>query len=255
MAIRKENTLKDYVLLVEGKSDKQFFEAVFRNKADKLLGDKTIPQLVLVADELNPDSGNCKHSLIKELVIQIDNFKDDKLKRLGIIVDADFKNNNGGVEKTMTFISDALFNKGYLKKEAGIHSDSNNAIFKGFVFESDVGYPDINVWIMPNNTDDGYLEYFIKDNIIENKKDKLQTSLFEYAIECFSKIPEYLISKQNIQHRDIDKSKAELATYLAFQKNPSYSIAAAVNLIDFTQLTAKDLMDWLIHTFPKVENL
>ena len=251
MANRKENILKDYVLLVEGKSDKQFFEAVFRNKANELLGDKTIPLLVLVPDELNPDSGNCKHSLIKELVMQIDNFKDDKLKRLGVIVDADFKNNNGGVEKTMTFISDALFKKGYLKIEANINSDSNNAIFKGFVFKSDVGYPNINVWIMPNNADDGYLEYFIKDNLIENKNDKLQTSLFKYAIECFSKIPD----KQDIKHRDIDKSKAELATYLAFQKNPSYSIAAAVNLIDFTQLTAKNLMDWLIHTFPKVENL
>ncbi|MEN9912434.1 MAG: hypothetical protein RI956_878, partial [Pseudomonadota bacterium] len=76
-------------------------------------------------------------------------------------------------------------------------------------------------------------------------------SLFEYAIECFSKIPD----KQDITHRHIDKNKAELATYLAFQKNPSYSIAAAVNLINFDQHTAKNLMDWLIHTFPKIENL
>jgi uncharacterized protein with NRDE domain len=75
--------------------------------------------------------------------------------------------------------------------------------------------------------------------------------LFEYAIDCFSKIPD----KQAIQHRDIDKSKSEIATWLAFQKKPQYSLAAVVNLIDFTQHTAKNLMDWLKDTFPKTENL
>jgi AAA15 family ATPase/GTPase len=152
-------------------------------------------------------------------------------------------------EKTMKTISDALLKKDYLKIETDINSDS--ATFKGFVFKNDAGYPDINIWIMPNNKDDGYLEYFIKDNIIENKKDKLQASLFEYAIDCFSKIPD----KQVIQHRDIDKSKSEIATWLAFQKKPQYSLAAVVNLIDFTQHTAKNLMDWLKDTFPKTKNL
>jgi hypothetical protein len=250
MTIRKENILKDYVLLVEGKSDKEFFETLFRNKENELLGDKKIPMFILVPDELNPDSGNNKTNLIKELIVQINSFKDANLKRLGVIVDADFKNiNNGGVEKTMKTISDALLKKDYLKIETSINSDS--ATFKGFVFKNDAGYPDINIWIMPNNKDDGYLEYFIKDNIIENKKDKLQASLFEYAIDCFSKIPD----KQVIQHRDIDKSKSEIATWLAFQKKPQYSLAAVVNLIDFTQHTAKNLMDWLKDTFPKTENL
>jgi hypothetical protein len=42
---------------------------------------------------------------------------------------------------------------------------------------------------------------------------------------------------------------------VSLSKKPQYSLAAVVNLIDFTQHTAKNLMDWLKDTFPKTENL
>lgn len=164
--------------------------------------------------------------ILPELIMGL---ADGSLKRLALIVDADFPETDLGFEKTWKKIAEILCNSGY-----GIPNQLPNST-GGFLFSHNDGLPDFGLWIMPNNKADGLLEDFIKTSVLNTEK-----SLLEHAITTVKNLP-------SRKFKDIHLTKAEIATWMAWQKMPGQSIAGAVGgeLLDFNAGQARQFLDWL----------
>ena len=88
---------------------------------------------------------------------------------------------------------------------------------------------------MPDNSSDGLLEDLIKGAIIEDEHVLFNTA--EHCVQSL-KTPKFKV---------IHRSKAEVATWMAWQKTPGQPLVGAVggNLLDFQSGTGKFFIDWL----------
>jgi len=109
----------------------------------------------------------------------------------------------------------------------------------GVIFKHDDGLADFGLWVMPNNCDEGMLEDWIKDCVHSNEH-----NLFTHAEEVVGDLspPKF---------KPIHRSKAEVATWLAWQKKPGHGLYHAVEeqLIDTNSEMFKELSDWLNHIY------
>ena len=105
----------------------------------------------------------------------------------------------------------------------------------GFVGESTEYKVRVGVWLMPDNQRDGKLETFLRDLI--NEKD----SLIEIAIQAAAKAAEV-----EQRYRDVDRPKAELFTWLAWQAVPGlpYGTAVASNYFQTDTQLALAFVEW-----------
>jgi len=209
-------------LLVEGEADRDFFKACLREAG--------IVEQVWVGPPIDFSDkkygkGNALHILPK----LIEGLADGSSKRLAIIVDADYPETDFGFLKTWKKIALILRNSGYNLP------DNPPKTPAGFIFTHTDGLPDFGLWIMPNNTKDGMLEDFIKASIVCTEK-----PLLAHAQTTVNSLP-------NRKFKDIHLSKAEIATWMAWQTIPGQSIAGAVGgkLLDFQTGQAKQFLDWL----------
>lgn len=211
------------ILLVEGEADRGFFEALC----------KMLNLSVIVVKTPKDDGGthNTKEGVKNHLErIVLPSIPRGLYENIGIIIDADQKENGGGYERTFQRFSTVL--------QDYTHDSS---IKNGLIFTSNDGLPDIGLWIMPNNQDNGMLEDWIKICRHPN-----ENTLFQHAQNSIDAIP------NGAKFKDLHRSKAEIATWLAWQKNPDHGLYYAANkeLLDTQSPLFQELEQWLKHLFP-----
>ena len=216
------------VLLVEGESDRGFFEDLC-----KLWGVSVQP----IAVRTPRDAGHVKDTkqaafdvLEKTYLPQL---ADGQIERLSIAVDADQHANGGGFARTRDQLTQRLTLAGYqLRAESGSG---------GFLFGHDDGLNDLGAWLMPNNADDGMLEDWILLSLHPQ-----EAALMQHAKTSIDQIP------GGAKFKPLRRSKAEVATWLAWQAEPDHGLwqAAKPDLLDDTAPQLQALKTWLMRVFP-----
>jgi hypothetical protein len=229
---RIANTInKSHVLLVEGEDDRGFFEQVC--KTLQLNPKIEVAPPKDYQDDYEENLRNGKQGALKLLDNLLPELLDEEAitKRLAIIIDADYKTANGlGYQKTLAQIFDIANEYGF-----NLSENQNN----GLIFKHEGDAINFGVWIMPNNKDEGMLEDFIK-NCIHNE----EQVLFNHASDTVNKLSDK-------KFKDHHYSKAEIATWLAWQKIPSHGLYIAIKdkLLDNDNRLFQQLGDWLKYVY------
>lgn len=222
MSLRTEN-----ILLIEGCADRTLFSALMR---ELKISDVTVCPPMDLGGVYN--GKNNAIDLLPSLISQMEH---GHVKRLGIIVDADFKHNHSGHTSTYKKVTQLLSNSGYK-----IPSPYPSKLLK-YIFQHPDGLPDIGLWIMPDNNSDGMLENWVEASIT----DAGQIKLLRQAKASIGQIkaPFFDIKTHQI--------KAEIYTWLAWQKMPDKDIASVVGdkLIDLNSINVKNLSAWAKDVF------
>jgi hypothetical protein len=213
------------ILLVEGEADRGFFEALCR-----MWG---IAADVRVATPKDTAGGhNSKQGVLSHLTtVLLPQLQDGACQRIGLVVDADRVAHGTGYANTLQRFLKAL-------AQAGYHQ--NSASSDGLVFSHDDGLADLGLWIMPNNADEGMLEDWVKQCVHPE-----EAALFQHASHSIDAIPGG--PKFSQWHR----TKAEVATWLAWQKKPEHGLYLAVqpSLLNVESPLLKELQAWLGRVF------
>ena len=139
------------VLLVEGESDRGFFEELCKRWQ--------LPVQVKVSTPR--DAGHArdtKQAAFDVLKISyLPQLADGQIERLAIAIDTDQHANGGGFARTLDQLTQRLTPAGY-QQRAGSGAG-------GFLFSHSDGLNDLGAWLMPNNADDGMLEDWIQLNL------------------------------------------------------------------------------------------
>lgn len=214
------------ILVVEGESDQRFFERLCET-----LG-LTASVKVAPPRALQPGAYNTKQGVFnylkKTLLPQL---KDGQLIRLGVAVDADSPP-NGGFPATQTLATRTLAPFGYTLKTTQP---------AGLMYEHHDGLADIGVWVMPDNQRPGTLEDWAPQCLHPQEH-----PLFAHARSAVQTLPE------PPKFTPLQRSKAEVATWLAWQAHPGHGLDQAVRdgLFDTESQGYRQLTRWLNQTFP-----
>lgn len=214
------------ILLVEGESDRSFFEALCKHL------DLTVSVKIATPRDAGHtnDSKQAVFSVLETTaLIQL---ADGTTERLAVVVDADRATDGGGFERTLDQLRQRLNAKGYtLRADDGLG---------GLIFEHSDGLNDIGAWIMPNNADEGALEHWIQNNVHPD-----EGALMQHAQASINQIP------NGPKFREIRRSKAEVSTWLAWQSEPDHGLWQAVKpgLLDVTAPQFLALKAWLEKVF------
>ncbi len=209
-------------LLVEGENDRLFF-ALCCERVAKLSKIQVGPPSSYGAR----DGKNNAISLLPALLAQM---QDGAITHLALVLDADAPKTDGlGFAKTWEVVTRLLNSAGYTIP------DRPNKANAGLIFEHQDGLPAVGLWIMPNNCDNGFLEDFIKKALLGTEK-----PLLEHAV---STVAELAKPKFKAHHL----SKAEVATYMAWQTTPGQGMHGTVGgqLLNFKTGLGKQFIDWL----------
>ena len=230
------------IIVVEGEADRQVIECLCQitgiSPQIKVFPPKDLTLLELaeldngVSQVKNSKTGvyNILESLLKRL-------EQGYIENLAIIVDADQTGqNSGGFDETLKQIQQRL-------SPYQLTDTSNGLIFT----HPQGGFP-IGVWIMPNNQQDGMIESWLAQCIHDN----------EHALFATAKnnTPQ---ATQQPKFAEYHRTKAEVATWLAWQKKPSIGLYSAFvrhkktnqPLLLNTQSTAyQNIVSWLHQIFP-----
>lgn len=223
----RSNEKSANILIVEGEGDRSFLEQLFR-----VLGLPAEVVLPATAKDLLDHGYNTKkgayHALDDRLILLQQ--ADSALKRLAIVVDSDHGKDGQGFSKTLTELTNIFNDYGYEQDS----SYKNN----GFVFaHKDQNIRPVGAWIMPNNQDDGAIESWIQQCF-----DPKKCHLLPHAQQTVLDLPDRQFTGNNLP-------KAEVATWLAWQKRPSIGLYAAVPLLNDQAKPYKDLVNWLQYLF------
>lgn len=214
------------ILLVEGDSDKYFFEKICKNLS--------LNTSVKVAPPKDlGGSHNSKQGALNHLSILLPQFSDGLLRHLALIVDADYSASNGlGCQKTIEQVSAIVHPFGFELKD----TESNQ---NGLYFKHSDGFSDLGLWVMPDNQREGMLEDWIKGCVKDDEQ-----RLFQQASEAVQNIP-------TPKFKSHLHTKAEVATWLAWQKQPGHGLYGAIkdNLLNSENRSFIKLERWLQKIF------
>lgn len=213
----------DHILLVEGESDRAFFELICKKLA--------LDAFVRVAAPKDlTGSYNGKEGVFGCLPTELKNLGDGQTTRLGIVLDADSKP-NGGFQAAIDRVGKIVAPFGYRLSGSGAG---------GIIYQNNDGLADLGLWVMPNNALEGMLEDWVKHCMHSDEQ-----TLFTHAISSIDTLP--VPKKFNA----INRSKAEVATWLAWQKRPGHGLYRIIedNLIDTRSQLYLELSAWLKHVF------
>lgn len=218
---------QENILLVEGETDRGFFEALCKSLQLAVKVDVTTPR----------DAGHIKNSKQAAFAVlettYLPQLYDGQLKRLAIVIDADQDVNGEGFARTLKRLTDRLIPAGYqLRLESGS---------SGFLFSHSDGLKDLGAWLMPNNADDGMLEDWIQLNLHPQ-----EAALMQHAKASIDKIP------GGTKFKPLRRSKAEVATWLAWQTDPDHGLWQALKpgLLNESAPQLQTLKAWLMSVFP-----
>jgi hypothetical protein len=215
------------ILLVEGDADRGFFEALCR----KL--DISVDVRVATPKDTGGDY-NTKEGVLTHLTLALlQQLQDGQLERIGVVVDADRQEHGTGFEETLRRFSRSLAQYGYHR-----HPASET----GLIFRHNDGLSDLGLWIMPNNGDDGILENWVKQCLHPG-----ELGLYQHGEASIDAIP------GGPKFQSWHRTKAEVATWLAWQKKPEHGLYNAVEaeLLNTNAPLFKDLRAWLALVFQK----
>lgn len=215
------------ILLVEGESDKSFFEEVCTQ-----LNLNTKIQVAPPSDL--GGARNSKQGIFNHLSTLLNQLADGSLTQLAVIMDADYKVTHGlGYQGTLDQFKETLAQFGFSLKK------SCNPNVSGLFFESSDGLRDIGVWIMPDNLNEGMLEDWMKLCVSHDEQ-----ALFQHALKVTKALPQQ-------KFKEIHRSKAEIATWLAWQSSPDRGAYYALRKSGFDQNSAafKSFAGWLHQSF------
>lgn len=147
---------------------------------------------------------------------------------IGVVVDAD-KN----VDARWQQLRDRLMKTGkYSCKKMPLAEE-------GMIVEADEPEQDakVGIWIMPDNKYQGTLENFLLEMVPEN--DELMEEVENELVR--------LETNKVKRYRDIDRNKAKVHTFLAWEENPGTSLYTAVvsRILNPDADIAKLFMDWM----------
>lgn len=213
------------ILLVEGEADRGFFEALCQMLSISV--DVRVATPKDTGGAHNTKEGVLSH-LISALLPQL---QDGQLKRIGVVVDADRAAHGSGYAATLQRFTDALAQGGY---------QPNPAAVSGLVFTHEDGLEDLGLWVMPNNADEGMLEDWIKQCLHPG-----EAGLYQHGEASIDAIP------GGPKFQPWHRTKAEVATWLAWQKKPEHGLynAAQSDLLNTDAQLFKELQAWLAHVF------
>ena len=214
------------ILLVEGEADQGFFK--------ELCGMLGIPADVVRVAAPKNDGGshNGKAGVLSHLTSALlPQLQDGQLERIGVVVDADRVMHGSGFAATLQRFTDTLAQAGY---------QPNPAAASGLVFKHQDGLADLGLWIMPNNADEGMLEDWIKHCL-----HPAETGLYQHGEKSIDAIP------GGPKFQPWHRTKAEVATWLAWQKKPEHGLYNAVqsDLLNTDAPLFKELQAWLVQVF------
>jgi len=214
------------VLLVEGDSDKSFFQKICKNLSLNT-SVKVAPPKDLGGQR------NSKEGVFQQLQLLLPQLNDGTYTHIGIVVDADYKQQHGlGYEGTIARVNGIV-------QPYDFELDQDSA--HGIRFKSKEGFADFGLWIMPDNRQEGMLEDWIKLCVKESEQELFQQATDAVQHLANPKFPEHLTSK------------AEVATWLAWQKQPGHGLYGAIkdDLLDSSSVLFEELKQWLLEIFNK----
>ena len=209
-------------LIVEGYFDKLFYQSLLKKVSLKNI------EIVMPTDGTSYYNG--KGNSVKMLSTLLPQFNDGTADRILIILDADFDYiSNQGFHATLRLVNEELKKHGY---DISTRScDYQN----GIEYRNDNGLPNVGLWIMPNNSAEGYLEYLIFDSLSDSK-DSAKTE----AVAICGKL-------ENVSFSEHHQKKSELAIFMSMQENPGRNITHIIEneYIDFEKDKIKQLIRFL----------
>lgn len=215
------------ILLVEGEADRAFFEKLCERFNLTVKVQVTTPR----AAGHKLDTKQAAFSVLEtSYLIQL---ADGSIERLAIVIDADRETDGGGYERTLTQLSQRLSPAGY-----ALRTDAEPG---GLLFAHNDGLNVIGAWIMPNNLDEGALEHWIQTNLHPD-----ESALMQHAQASINQIP------NEPKFKPIRRTKAEVATWLAWQEQPDHGLwqAAKPGLLDESAQQFQAMKAWLEKVFP-----
>jgi hypothetical protein len=215
------------ILLVEGDADRGFFEALLQRWQFSV---RTIDVCTPRDAGHHKDSKQAAFAVIQKTYLP--QLADGQIERLAVIVDADRAKHGGGYPRTVQQLTGVLGTFGYAVQRSSA---------PGLVFQHHDGLPDIGVWVMPGNADDGTLEDWIKQTLHPQ-----ESGLMSHVRSAIDQIP------GGPKFKPLRRSKAEVATWLAWQENPDHGLwqAAQPLLLDESAPLLSGFKDWLGRVFP-----
>lgn len=190
------------LLLVEGDSDKEFFENFCQYHQLNIKKDNIKTFEIVAPKDIDKEKGyNSKQGIINLLDKLLPQVKTKSVTQLGIVVDADFVQTGTGFDKTHEQIAKKLAQYDYeLKPNANIAVNQSNVIL-----------PDIGVWIMPNHYDDGAIEYWLQENIHKDEQ-----GFYHYVNDIIEKIE----TDNKQKFKSSQQLKVKIGTWLLWQEKP-----------------------------------
>lgn len=221
--------MEDRLLLVEGEADRAFFELLCKSEAI-LAGVKVAPPVAVGGRK------NTKQGVLNSLETLIGNLKDGQLCALAIVVDADRVADGGGFTNTVQQVTQKV------RKVSveGYDTDPVSLGGGGLIYKHNDGLPDFGVWVMPDNASEGTLEDWIKQSVLPAEQ-----ALMAHAQDTVANLSAPKFKANRL-------SKAEVATWLAWQDKPGEGLYFAVEgrLLDTTATLHTGLVQWLKAVFP-----
>lgn len=217
-----------HVLIVEGEDDRGFFEQVCKSFNFITVAPPKAYQAHFDEHLHNGKQGAL--NLLKKLLIQLLD-EEAAIRKLAIIIDADYDEEGGlGYEKTIQQVKKIAEKHDFKLAENQEH---------GLRFKHNDSPAEFGLWVMPNNQKDGMFEDFIKECVTTTEQ-----SLFNHAVQVVQDVP-------NKKFKDHHYSKAEVATWLAWQKPPGHGLYYSVkdNLLDPNHALFQKMELWLKNIF------
>lgn len=155
----------------------------------------------------------------------------DNNQRIGIVVDADIN---------LKSRWDSIVS--VLKKTGKYDCESIELSQDGLILEpTDTTYPQVGIWLMPDNNQNGMLEDFmtalaIPDDVLMKKSEDVLTELETEGIQ---------------KYKPVHRSKAKIHTYLAWQDAPGRPMGQAItaNILNADSELAVKFANWLKELF------
>jgi hypothetical protein len=112
---------------------------------------------------------------------------------------------------------------------------------EGFIGISQEYQTRVGVWLMPNSQDPGALETFLA-TLVPKSNEGFPAPLYEFAQACTKAAK----SHHGAGYRDVDRLKADLACWLAWQENPGrpYGTAIRARYLQHDSPVALQFVTW-----------
>ena len=194
-------------LIVEGSNDIHLISNLIVAKSLDIKGYETKERY----EQEFVSIGNGKKGALKNLRTAL---KSDTA-RIGIIIDADSETENPAID-TWRSVANILRQNGYQNVPARPYA--------GGTIVSQEDKPQVGVWIMPDNQEQGYLEHFF-EQLIDNQDEFLGEA---------AAITEGFVQANRNRFSAIHLQKAKIKTWLAWQNDPELPMGLALR--DYARL-------------------